>query len=213
MAHETIKLTADLRETTGTRTARRLRAAGRVPAVIYGHKEEIVPVSLPMKEAVNHINDGAHLFELTYGGKNENVLLKDVQFDHLHKEVIHIDLTRVSLDERVTVVVSIELKGTPIGEEKDGVLTQVLTEIEVECLVTQIPESIIVDVSGLDVNDTLTVADLKLPEGVIPQQEPDIVIASVSTVEEIEEDEEGTAAEPEVIGAVAEEGEGVEEEK
>ena len=201
MAHETIKLTADLRETTGTRTARRLRAAGRVPAVIYGHKEAVVPVSLPMKETVTHINDGTHLFELTFGGTNQNVLLKDVQFDHLGKEIIHIDLTRVSLDERVNVVVPIEIKGTPVGEEKDGVLTQVLTEIEVECLVTQIPESVIVDVTPLDVDDTFTVGDLKLPEGVIAQQEPDIVIASVSIVQEIEEDVESTSAEPEVIGA------------
>ena len=215
MAHETIKLQADPRPTLGTRATRRLRAEGKVPAVIYGHKEAVATVSLPGKQTLRYIADGTHLFELSHDGTTENVLLKDVQYDHLHSTIIHVDLARVSLDERVVVVVPIELKGTPKGEEEDGVLTQQTTELEVECLVTQIPESIVVDVSDLAIDDTITVADLKLPEGVIAQQDDTVVICAVTPpTEEVDESaDEETSAEPEVIGAKPDEDEAEAEEK
>src|SRR6476659_760374 len=113
---QTAQVTAKQRSELGSRANKRLRDAGMLPGVIYGHKEAVVPVTLPKKEVVNHLNHGAHLFDLAIDGKSEKVLVKEVQYDHLGNQVIHIDFTRVSLDEKVEVTIPVELKGTPKGE-------------------------------------------------------------------------------------------------
>src|SRR5438477_12777896 len=149
MATQTAQVTAQPRSELGTRANKRLRGRGLVPGVIYGHKEAVVPVILPKKELVNHLNHGAHLFDLALDGKSEKVLVKEVQYDHLGLEVIHVDFARVSLDERVEVTVPIELKGTPKGEEEGAVLQQIMNEIEIECLVTDIPDMIVHNVTEM----------------------------------------------------------------
>src|SRR5215216_6179864 len=131
MATQAPQIQASKREQLGSRANKRLRDAGHLPGVIYGHKEAIVPVTLPRKEVVNHLNHGAHLFDLALDGKSEKVLVKEVQYDHLGIEVIHVDFARVSLDEKVEVTVPVELKGEPNTDE-GGVVTQVINEIEVE---------------------------------------------------------------------------------
>lgn len=199
---QTAQVTAEVRSRLGSRANKRLRDAGRLPGVVYGHKQAVVPVVLPRKEVVNHLNKGTHVFSLALDGKQENVLVKEVQYDHLGVEVIHVDFARVNLDERVTVTVPIELKGEPVGEKEGGVLQQVLNEIEVECLVTEIPNAITVDVSGLKIDDAIHVKDLKFPGGVKPLQDEDALVVQVRMIVEQEEApaaEEG-AAEPEVIG-------------
>src|SRR5215471_5316126 len=129
MASQTAQLTAKVRSELGSRANKRLRDSGFIPGVIYGHKEAVVPVTLPRKETVGHISRGAHLFDLAIDGKSEKVLVKEVQYDHLGLHVIHVDFARVSLDERVEVTVPIELKGEP-KEEEGGVITQVINELE-----------------------------------------------------------------------------------
>src|SRR4029077_15407451 len=114
----------------GSRANKRLRDSGFLPGVIYGHKEAVVPVTLPKKEVVGHLQHGAHIFDLALDGKSEKVLVKEVQYDHLGLHVIHVDFARVSLDERVEVTVPIELKGEPKSEE-GGVVTQVISELEI----------------------------------------------------------------------------------
>src|SRR3954471_15487932 len=116
MATQTIQITAKPRPELGSRANQRLRNAGFLPGVVYGHKEAVVPVTLPKKELVNHLHRGVHLFDLALDGKAEKVLVKEVQYDHLGAEVLHVDFARVSLDERVEVTVSLEFKGTPKGE-------------------------------------------------------------------------------------------------
>src|SRR5262245_11391 len=138
MATQAPQITAKPRSQLGSRANKRLRDSGQLPGVIYGHKEAVVPVTLPKKEVENHLNHGAHLFDLAIDGKSEKVLVKEVQYDHLGLHVIHVDFARVSLDERVEVTVPIELKGEP-KEEEGGVITQVINELEIECLVTEIP--------------------------------------------------------------------------
>src|SRR5215510_3399158 len=101
-----------------------------------------LPSSLRKKEVANHLSHGAHLFDLTLDGKSQKVLIKEVQYDHLGLELIHVDFARVSLDEKVEVTVPLELKGTPKGEEEGAVLQQLVVELEIECLVTDIPEFI-----------------------------------------------------------------------
>jgi large subunit ribosomal protein L25 len=199
---QTAQVTAEVRSQVGSRANKRLRDAGKLPGVVYGHKEAVVPVVLPKKEVVNHLNKGTHVFSLALDGKAENVLVKEVQYDHLGIEVIHVDFARVNLDERVTVTVPIELKGDPVGEKDGGVLQQVLNEIEVECLVTEIPNAIVVMVGDLKIDDAIHVKELKLPPGVKPLQDEDAVVAQVKTIteEEVTPAAEEGAAEPEIIG-------------
>src|SRR2546425_6806006 len=123
---QTAQVTAKQRSELGSRANKRLRDSGFIPGVIYGHKEAVVPVTLPKKEVSTHLSHGAHLFELGLDGKKETVLVKEVQYDHLGIEVIHVDFARVSLDEKVEVTVPLELKGEPKGAEEGGVLHQIV---------------------------------------------------------------------------------------
>src|SRR5688572_18573790 len=148
---KTANVTVEARTSLGSRANKRLRDAGKLPGVIYGHKEAVVPVTLPKKEVVSHLHHGAHVFALQLDGKSENVLVKEVQYDHLGIEVLHVDFARVSLDEKVEVTVPLELKGTPKGEADGGVLQQIIAELEVECLVTDIPDRIIHNVSEMEI--------------------------------------------------------------
>ncbi|HEY1923098.1 MAG TPA: 50S ribosomal protein L25 [Tepidisphaeraceae bacterium] len=209
MAVKSAQVAAKSREALGTRANRRLRESGLLPGVIYGHKEAVVPVTLPRKEVVEHLRHGAHLFDLSLDGKSEKVLVKEVQFDHLGMEVIHVDFARVSLDEKVKVTIPVELKGTPKGEAEGGVLQQIINELEVECLVTEIPDAVRFNVSEMALDDVLHIKDLKLPTGVKALQDEDLIVA---TVKEIKEEVAAAAtedgpAEPEVIGRKPAEGE------
>jgi len=159
-------------------------------------------VTLPKKELTTHIDHGAHLFDLALDGKSEKVLVKEVQYDHLGLEILHIDFARVSLDEKVEVTVALELKGTPKGEAEGGVLQQIISELEIECLVTDIPEVIRHNVADMEKDSVLHIKDLKLPAGVRVLQDEDLIVATVKEIAEEAPVEvaEGTAAEPEVIG-------------
>ena len=209
MATQSAQVTAQLRNQLGSRANKRLRDSGQLPGVIYGHKEAVVPVTLPKKELVTHLNKGAHVFDLSLDGKAEKVLVKEVQYDHLGIEVIHVDFARVSADERVEVTVPLELKGTPVGESDGGVLQQIVAELEIECLVTDIPSIIIHNVTEMKLDDVLHIKELKLPPGVKALQDEDLVVAQVKTIEEevVTPAAEEGAAEPEVIGRKPEEGE------
>src|SRR5437016_5453323 len=173
MAVQTANVTAKSRSEMGSRANKRLRTAGNLPGVIYGHKEAVLPITLPRKAVVDHLKHGAHLFDLSLDGKSEKCLIKEVQYDHLGIDVIHVDFARVSLDEKVEVTVPLELKGTPKGEADGGVLQQVISELEVECLVTDIPNVIRHNVSDMALNDVLHIRDLKLPPGVVALRDAD----------------------------------------
>jgi large subunit ribosomal protein L25 len=219
MATQSAQIQVQPRPELGSRANKRLRHKGLLPGVIYGHKEAVVPVTLNRKELVTHLSHGAHLFDLALDGKSEKVLVKEVQYDHLGAEPIHVDFARVSLDEKVEVTVPLELKGEPKGEADGGVLQQIVAELEIECLVTDIPDIIRHNVSEMALNDVLHIKDLKLPAGVVSKQDPDLIVALVKEIADEEAApaavEEG-AAEPEVIGRKAEEepaAEGAEAEK
>lgn len=202
MAVQSVQMSATPRSEKGSRAVKRLRDAGLVPCVIYGHKEAVIPVTLPKRELAHHLSHGAHVFNLSVEGKNEQVLVKDVQYDYLGSDVIHVDFNRVSADERVQVTVPLELKGTPKGEADGGVLQQIIAELEVECLVLEIPDLIRHNVAEMALNDVLHIKDLKLPTGVKALQDGELIVAMVKEiVEEVAAApaEEG-AAEPEVIG-------------
>jgi large subunit ribosomal protein L25 len=206
---QTINIEAKPRKELGSRANKRLRDTGMIPGVIYGHKQDVVTVTLPKKEVTNHLNRGAHLFELAVDGQKETVLIKEVQFDHLGLEIIHVDFARVDLNESVTITVPVELRGTPKGEAEGGVLQQIISDLEIECLVTDIPDIIRFNVSDLGLNSVLHLKDIPLPPNVKPLLDGDAIVA---TVKEIQETAETAAteetAEPELIGRKpAEEGE------
>ncbi len=209
MAKQSAQVTVEAREQLGSRANKRLRDSGKLPGVIYGHKEAVVPVTLPKKEVVGHIHRGAHVFELQLAGKAETCLVKEVQYDHLGMEVIHVDFARVSLNEKVEVTVPLELKGTPKGEDDGGVLQQIVSDLEVECLVTDIPEKIVYNVTEMKLDDVLHLKDIPLPTGVKAMQDEDLIVATCAEVKEEETTEaaEGESAEPEVIGKKKEDGE------
>ena len=202
MATKSIQISAKPRPELGSRANKRLRDAGLVPGVVYGHKEAVVPVTLPKKELVGHLNHGVHVFDLAVDGKAEKVLVKEVQYDHLGLDVLHVDFARVSLDEKVEVTVPLEFKGTPKGEADGGVLQTLMSDLEVECLVTDIPESIRVNVADLAVDDVIHVKDLTLPAGVRALKDEDVIVATVTVIAETTEPEAvtGESAEPELIG-------------
>ncbi|HEX2973218.1 MAG TPA: 50S ribosomal protein L25 [Tepidisphaeraceae bacterium] len=213
MAVKSVQMEAKARSEKGSRANKRLRDAGFVPGVIYGHKQAVISVTLPGRDVKHHLAHGAHLFSLNLDGNTETVLVKDVQYDHLGSDVLHIDFSRVNLNERVKVTVPLELKGTPKGEADGGVLTQVIAELEVECLVTEIPELIRHNVAEMALNDVLHIKDIKAPEGVRILQDPELIAATVKEVLEVvaaapAAEGGAAAAEPEIIGRkAAEEGE------
>jgi large subunit ribosomal protein L25 len=203
---ETVQLTSETRPERGTRQARQLRKTGRVPAVLYGHKKDTLALSIPSEEAAWAIRHGARVVNLEVGGAVESALIADVQWDHLGKELVHVDFQRVSRDERIKIVVPIELRGTPTAVG-GGILEQPLHTLHIECPATAVPESIRVAINELHVGMAIHVKELHLPEGVTVLDDPEAIVVQIKAP--IAEAEAPAApagpAEPEVIGRKAEE--------
>ncbi len=216
-----LSLTAKAREESGKGHARRMRKAGYVPAILYGPNREATPIKVKAQELYSSLASNA-IIDLTIEGEESQdkavVMLKDLQRDILKGFLVHADFHEISLDETMVVSVSIELEGTPAGVKEGGVLSQLLREVEVECLPTNIPSQLTLDVSALEIGDSLEVGELDLPEGVdfiTPTDETVVtVIVPTAEIEEEEEEElEDVDAEPELIGAEDEDEEGEEEEE
>ncbi len=207
---------ATKRDQTGSRNVKRMRKQGLIPAIIYGHGEGSDSVTLQKHDVELALLHGERLLELDCEGKTQNVLIKEVQYDTYGQKVLHLDLTRVNLDESVEVTVQVVLRGTPAGvSEEGGMLRQDATEVHLECLVRAIPEQLTIMVNDMKVGDHLKAGDLELPEGAKLLQDANTSIATVTVVAEevvAEEGEEEASSEPKVIGEVpAEEGEASEE--
>jgi large subunit ribosomal protein L25 len=203
---EVVKLVTQPRQGRGSQKARRLRQKGLVPAVVYGHKEATVQIALPQEEISKAIRHGSHIVELQTDGKGQTALIKEIQWDHLGKELLHIDFARVAADERVTVPVPVEIRGTAPGIAQGGVLDQPLHTLHLECPVVSIPASIRVNVGELQLGGSIHVRDLVLPPGVKAMDDPDVIVVHVKA--KIVEPEAVAApaaptaeqAEPELIG-------------
>lgn len=177
-------LKADHRTQRGKKTTRRQRQQGVMPAVIYGHGEAPEAIALNAHDVLLELQHGARVLSVEVQGKKGQYLLKDVQYDHLGTHPIHIDLMRVDLTEKVRVKVGIELRGTPKGIADGGVLDNPVNQIEVECLVTDIPETLQPNVKHLGVGDVLLAKDLVLPPGVTLITSPEERIAAVRVLAE-----------------------------
>lgn len=191
---------------TGTRVARRLRAQGRIPAIVYGHKQDPLPITVAHHDVWRLIKAGGHVAQLQGEGSTEMVLLRDVQWDHLGTEVLHLDFARVRADEEIHTSVTITLHGTAPGTSEGGIQEFLMHSLEVACLAGAIPDSIRVEVGGLRVGQGVHVRDLELPAGVKALADPDQLVVHV-VVRAAEAPTpaagEGEAAEPEVIGRKA----------
>src|SRR5437879_1805024 len=152
---ESITFVTKKRDGRGSHAARKLRQQGLVPAVIYGHKEETLSVSVTADELLHAIRRGVRVLDISAGGKVEKALIREVQWDHLGKDVLHVDFARVSADERVEVTVPLEIRGVAAGIAEGGVLDQPVHSLEVECLAISVPDSIRVNVNELKLGQAL----------------------------------------------------------
>jgi large subunit ribosomal protein L25 len=164
MAKEVPTIQAAARERIGSRYAKRLRATGRLPVVIYGHGSDPLSVHVDHKITLNALQKGLHVINLEIDGKAaETCLVKDLQFGHMGDDVIHMDLARVNLDEVVEVSISMEFYGSPEAAKKAGaIVVHVLNELSISCKVRDIPEHIRIDLGTMQ-GETLSAGDIKLP--------------------------------------------------
>jgi large subunit ribosomal protein L25 len=206
---ENFKITSAVRKDSGKGAARRIRAEGRLPAVLYGRNE--TPVELAIGEAdmraILHAHPESAIVDLDIeGGKSGvNAIVRDVQRHPATGRLLHVDFQRISLDEKVRVEVQIELQGTPTGvKDQGGVLEHGTRSLNVMCLPGAIPESITLDVSGLEISDSISLGDVasRYPDlEFLDDEESTLVTVLAPTMEKVEEEaEEGEEAkEPELV--------------
>ena len=199
---ESVKLAAQKRQGRGTRVAERLRKQGQIPAIVYGHKEAAVSVSVLAEDFLNAFRHGTRVVNLQTDGAAETALIREIQWDPLGKDVLHIDFARVAADERVHVHVRIELRGTAPGINAGGMLDQPLHTLSVECLALNMPESIRVNIGELQIGGAIHVRDLQLPPDVTALDDPEAIVVHVQApqAEAAAPAVPGETAEPEVIG-------------
>jgi large subunit ribosomal protein L25 len=204
-----IVVAAEPRTETGTNVNRRLRAAARIPGVIYGGKSETQPVSVSPKEVLQILRSASGentLFDIELEGTRRKVILKEFQVQPVTGDLIHADFFEVALDKLIEVKVHVELVGVPVGvKNQGGMLDFVTRELEVECLPTDIPDRFSVDVTGLELNKHLRVSDLEMPKGVRCLTGEEVVIAHVVVprAAPTSEAEAGEAVEGEAAAAEA----------
>ncbi|MCZ2340262.1 MAG: 50S ribosomal protein L25 [Bacteroidales bacterium] len=196
---ESVSLHAEVRTGRGSRVAAKLRKQGRIPAIVYGHGEANVQVSVDAKEFDHAIrNLHARSFALKYDGKADTVLVKELQFDYLGSQIIHVDFERHSATEKVRVTIPVELRNTP-KSMSGGVLDQPLHVLHIECSFNAIPESVRIDITDLTLGHPIHVRELSLPEGVTVLDAPDAVVVQVKLPGAEATAEGGEGVQPEVI--------------
>lgn len=203
-------LKVEARTKFGRRNNRRLHWAGKLPAVLYGHGEEAVSLTLGADQLEAAVRHGAKVVDLE-GAASGKALLQAVQWDTFFHQVLHVDLLRVMAGDTVTVDVPIELKGEAPGVNDGGIIEHLIHSVEIEVPLDQVPEKLHVRIGQLQVGGELCIKDISdLPAGATVNADPDeVVVHCLLPVTEEEAVEEGTGAEPEVIakGKEKEEGE------
>ena len=197
------------REELGTANSRRIRRAGMIPAVVYGHGQAAQPIVISPEEASKIIFHNG-LVELTCNcGETKTAIVKEVQRHPINPGILHIDFQEVAMDEIINSTVPVILEGEAAGTKQGGQLEQVMMEIEVKSLPANMPERIVVDVTALELDQAIHVKDLAMPEGVTPAVDADLVVCHVRTVKAEEETAEAAPEE----GAEAAEAAPAEEKK
>ena len=200
---DTMTIEVQPRNETGKNANRRSRAAGKIPAVVYGGGKESVAIEVDRKALLDMMkgHSGENpIFLLKLGDKDRHAMIRNMDVDPLSRQVIHIDFQRVMMDQKIRVAVPVELTGTSVGVKVEGGMLDFVTrEVHIECLPGQIPKHLEADVTELHVGQHVEAKDLKLPEGVVLLDAPDKVLASLGHSRTEETEAAADRAEPEVI--------------
>lgn len=209
---ERIVLNSQVREKTGTSIVKKLRTKGLVPAVVYAREHSPVHITIDRREFVKllHKEGENAIIDLNIGTeakpKKKTVIIKEIQYDAIKEGIFHIDFQQIKLTEKIRVHVPLVTKGDADapGVKEGGILEHILREVEIECLPTNIPKEIVIDVSNLKVGEPICVKDLNIAQGltVITDKEQIAVMVKFEAEEKLEEEKpeaEEAAAEPEVI--------------
>lgn len=200
---------ADKRESFGKHHTRRLRRAGKLPAVLYGHGEGTVCLTLDGEGVARALRHGEKLLELT-GSVQESAVIKEMQWNPFGTDVLHMDLMRVSAGERLEVEVPVETRGEAPGVKEGGIVSIVVHTVEIETTPGEIPEVLHLNINRLQLDETLAAKDIEdMPAQAKLMTDPETVLVQcVAPLEEEKEEEAGAEAEPEIIGRKAEDEEG-----
>lgn len=203
---ELVTINAEPRPETGSAAVKKARRVGKVPAVIYGHKQEAKALLLSGEDVSRIVSHRIKMVTLNVGGVGESVLVKDVQFDTFGEDVLHVDFERIAMDELVEVECPVEFVGVPKGAAAGGVVEHPVTDLEIQCLPANIPEVIKIAIGSMEIGDTIHVKDIKAPEGVKILTDGEAILVTIRPPAKAEEvapaaaPAEGAApAEPELI--------------
>ena len=195
------KLIIEQRSELGTSTARSMRRNGKIPANYYYHGEPNQNIAIDRKIFNQAVQSGQKVFEVEMDGETLYVMIKDAQYHPVTEDVMHVDLMRVRRTEKMTFSIPIVLEGEAAGATEGGLVAQVASSIEIECFPTDVPESITLDISGLELNSAITASELILLEDIVLISPEDTTIATCNPPkaeiepeveeEEVEEGEEG----------------------
>jgi len=205
-----VTLEVSRREKSGKGVARKLRASGQVPAVVYGARRDPVAITVDRKSVTELIQKSEHgvrsIFLLKMAGTDQqrHAMIKDIQIDPISRRMTHIDFVRVLMDEVVRLTVPVHISGTALGVKEGGILDWQVRDLHVECLPGAIPDAVDIDVTPLGAHEYYRISDLKLPEGVKVLDDADRVVVGVThakaePVEAVAATEVAAVAEPEVI--------------
>jgi large subunit ribosomal protein L25 len=210
MADDTTTLTVAPRSVEGSRATRRLRRTGLVPGIVYGGDAEPVPFQVDARVLRNALAHGGAVITLSVeGGQQSPVVLKDQHRHPVTGAMLHVDLLRVDLKQKIGATVVLELLGgddSP-GAKAGGVLEQITRELNIEALPTAIPDTITLDVSTMEIGDTIALAAVTAPEGVELLDDPETVVATLSAPRLSTEESDEIEQETEVVGEAGAEGE------
>jgi large subunit ribosomal protein L25 len=212
-----VKLKAELRASVGRSAVRKLRARGLIPAVVYGSNDKPQPLQVAARDInamMSHASGENVLVELEIAGEGSTrtALVQEVQHSPVSGDIRHLDFHAISMDQMIQAEVPLESIGTAVGVKTfGGLLEQSLRGLAIECLPGDLPDRITVDVSQLNIGDSIHVRDIQFPPGVTPKVQPDLtafsVVAPVVEEEPVVAEAEAAAAGPEVITEKKEEGE------
>jgi large subunit ribosomal protein L25 len=214
-----LHIKAKVRESSGKSHARRLRRSGQIPCVLYGIEKDSVQLSLPQREFEKLLSETRSVFVVDYADKKQRTVVKEIQYHPVKGSMIHVDLIRVKAGQELTVSVPLKFVGNAVGVKMGGIFQEIRAELEITCLPKYLPDELEIDITNLEIGDSIHIRDLNF-EHITIHAEPDLTICSIvvpKKVEELlpeaeeEEGEEEEAAEPEVISSKARKEEGEEE--
>lgn len=194
------KLVVKKRAETGSAACRRLRWSGQVPGSIYGHNAPPTSVVISAEALMPVLQSGAKVVDVDVDGQLDKAVVREIQWDTFGKTIQHFDLLRVDPNERVNIVVPLELKGTAPGVMSGGVLEQTMHSITIDCLAYQIPDTIQVRIGNLELGKAIHVSDLVLPEGSHAHAAQDAIVVHVVQAKVQEEVVAAAPVEPEMVG-------------